>query len=164
MSTALQVVRIRAQANKLVALLLGQDIRLERFLPEYLSEEKEESKARYLAEMILFWAARSDFRLETETLGEINTWLYEIILYLLTQCVDNDHTFQGILDILRLSLESRTILLGDAKHMERFQHVATEPEPPIQDEELEVIFYNMALKACNLQKRFDRLLTFMKEL
>ena len=164
MNAAFQILQIRKRVDKLAALLLGQDTRLERFLPEHLSEEKEESKAGYLAETILFWAARSDSRLEPETLGEIYTWLYEIILYLLTRCVNNDHTFHGILDLLRLPLESRAILFGDAKHMERFQHVATEPEPPIPDEELELIFYNMALKVCNLQKRFDRLLTFMKEL
>ena len=164
MSALFQITRIRSKTDTLTSILMGQDVQLKLFLPPCLATAKEEDQAAYLAERILFWIAHSNRDIWPETLRRIRAWLYESILYLLFHCPEDDHTFHGILKIMYLPLEVRTSICSESKHQVCFHHVAKDLRPPIDEEDLELVFYKMADQMCDLAKRYEQVLALMESL
>ena len=162
MSALFQITRIRSKTDTLTSILMGQDVQLKLFLPPCLATAKEEDQAAYLAERILFWVAHSNRDIWPETLRSIRAWLYESILYLLFHCPEDDHTFHGILKIMYLPLETRASICGKSKC--EIHHIAGELRAPIDEEDLELVFYKMADQMCNLAKRYAQVLALIESL
>ena len=162
MSALFQITRIRSKTDTLTSILMGQDVQLKLFLPPCLATAKEEDQAAYLAERILFWVAHSNRDIWPETLRSIRAWLYESILYLLFHCPEDDHTFHGILKIMYLPLETRASICSKSKC--EIHHIAGEVRAPIDEEDLELVFYKMAAQMCNLAKRYEQVLALMESL
>lgn len=128
--------RVDRTLKKLREYLLGLDTQLVELLPQKLRTAETEQQSAYLADRLLFCLA-SEETLDENELRSSRNWLYEVILYLLSEVDDNDHDLANILMLFDLPLDVRKIMLGSIENSDYFFHIKTELEPPICQEELE---------------------------
>ena len=155
------VLKIHTSLRQLRKIVLGLDTPLDRFLPSWHRKEHAQEQARYLADRIVFFAGCADQDMDPETMHDLHCWMYEIILYLKIYCMKDDETLGSILDLFQRCYEVRKQIFGQK---DLFPHVSGDFIPPILEEDLEEIFYEMAAQVCDLQTRWQRLQSFVNAL
>ena len=105
-----RVNKVNRLLEKLRSYLLGQDVRFETLLPVGMKATCDERKAEYLADRFLFEIARQQDYLQREELKMMHLWLYEAVLYLLTEVAEEDHTIAGVIRLILQPLEIREII------------------------------------------------------
>lgn len=128
------VYKVNKLVEKLRSYLLGQDVRFETLLPTVMKQDCEERKAIYLADRLLFEIARQQDLLQGEELTRMYLWLYEAVLYLLTEVADEDHTIAGMVQLISQPLDIREMIF-DVKEDE-FPHLAREGISPLSMDEI----------------------------
>lgn len=89
---------------------LGLDTPLTVILPEQQKSLPPEGQASCLARQILFHLAAQDPSAEKKELERSFHWLYAIILYLLTECSEEDQIFGNLVRIVELDFFVRSEL------------------------------------------------------
>ena len=128
--------RVDRTLKKLREYLLGLDTQLVELLPQKLRTAETEQQSAYLADRLLFCLAAEE-TLDENELRSSRNWLYEAILYLLSEADDSDHDLSSILMMFNLSQEVRELMLDSVENPDNYLHIKTELEPPICQEELE---------------------------
>ena len=154
-----RVYKVNKLLEKLRSYLLGQDVRFETLLPTVMKQDCEERKATYLADRFLFEIARQQDYLQGEELKMMHLWLYEAVLYLLTEVAEDDHTIAGVIRLISQPLEIREIIF-DVKESE-FPHLARECGPPVTIEEIENAMIKLNAEF-RLQERYQEVSTILK--
>lgn len=106
--------------------LLGLDSPVSSLLPEPLQKRPPEERAKWLADRLLYAVAQLDGLALPCELEQLRGWLYEVVLYLITNCLQEDQTVSSILRLLELDPEHRCIVFGKAKYGGQFPRLATD--------------------------------------
>lgn len=90
---------------------LGLDTSLTAILPCHLRQAPEDRKAAQLANQLVYALAATSLDTSPEELARSREWLYGIILYLLTECCEDDQTLLGIHTMIKATEAERWMLL-----------------------------------------------------
>ena len=153
------VYKVNKLVEKLRSYLLGQDVRFETLLPTVMKQDCEERKAIYLADRLLFEIARQQDLLQGEELKRMYLWLYEAVLYLLTEVASVDHTIAGMVQLISQPLDVRDMIF-DVKEKE-FPHLARDQVPPVTIEDIEEALVHMNEEDA-MKKRYSKLCNAMR--
>ena len=138
MSTNRYIEEVNELTTKLRAHLLGQDARLEDLIPQALFDEPESKQANYLADRILFTLSRMDHWFPPKELQCARNWLYEILLFLILECTEEDHTFANLMKIIRLSSTTRMSMFQHPERKLPYPNLAQDRNLPVLLEDLEL--------------------------
>ena len=152
------VYKVNKLVEKLRSYLLGQDIRFDMLLPASMNLACDVHKAEYLADRFLFEIARQQNYMQGDELRRMHLWLYEAVLYLLTEVAETDHTIAGMVQLISQPLEIREMIF-DVKELE-FPHLAREFGPPVSVEEIEDALTCMSSEI-NLQTRYVHIKSYV---
>ena len=153
------IYKVNKLVEKLRSYLLGQDVRFETLLPTAMEQACEEHKAVYLADRLLFEIASQQDLLQGEELKRMYLWLYEAVLYLLTEVASVDHTIAGVVQLISQPFDIREMIF-DVKEKE-FPHLARDQMPPITIEDIEEALVHMNEEDA-IKKRYSKLHSAMK--
>lgn len=131
--------QVEKTMDKLRAACLGQDIDLSSVLPQHFKNRSPEEQAKQLAEQITFvLVAAADYANKSlDQLPECRGWLYNVTLYLLQQCNEEDQTFAQMKKLIFLPQSIRrimflTFLEGSCKEL------LQDDPPPLLKEEFDI--------------------------
>lgn len=133
--------RVEKTMDKLRAACLGQDVSLTAILPEHFKGRPSEEQAKQLTEQIIFaLAAAADYENEPlNQLAECRRWLYDVTLYLLEQCNQEDQTFEQMKTLIFLPQGVRYILFLSFREGSCTELIKDEPPRLLNEFDLAVL-------------------------
>lgn len=106
------LIRVKKAVRRLEERCLGMETFLSAALPRHLRTQPPPQQAEHLADQLLFAMAKTCAEPELlEREGAVTAlWLEKLILYLLTQCAEQDQTFRELRRLVTISPLTRQIL------------------------------------------------------